>query len=117
MVINNESRCIVGDGDDHEHQLPMYPLPIVQREAIINPQEMLDQGAVYPMEGQPAIITDPKDPECQLQQNGIDLRVNEVQGVVTDAFTKFTLNKTHDERCDYFPIIQYPYCCFRHKYL
>lgn len=74
----------------------------VNRAAIINPSEALDRGWVRPYEDRPAIIVDPEDPECALQQNGIDLRVDEVSAA--DGHTVFTLNKEKDRRCNYFPL-------------
>ena len=70
--------------------------------AIVNPKYILDIGAVRPYEGRPAIITDPKDGECALQQNGIDLRLDEVQ--VAEGFTSFHLNKVGDNKCAYYPV-------------
>ena len=71
--------------------------------AIVNPKHILDIGAVRPYEGRPVIITDPKDGECALQQNGIDLRLDEVQ--VAEGFTSFHLNKVGDNKCSYFPVV------------
>jgi deoxycytidine triphosphate deaminase len=74
--------------------------------AIVNPKYILDIGAVRPYEGRPVIITDPKDGECALQQNGIDLRLDEVQ--IADGFTSFHLNKVGDNKCSYWSVM--PLC-------
>jgi dUTP pyrophosphatase len=71
----------------------------ISQSAIVNPKHILDLGAVKPYEGRPSIIIDPKDDECALQQNGIDLRLDEVQ--VADGATIFTLHKKGDIRCKY----------------
>lgn len=67
--------------------------------AIVNPKWILDSGYVRPHEGRPEIITDPDDGECALQQNGIDLRLDEVY--VADGATQFSLHKKRDHRCRY----------------
>jgi len=72
----------------------------ISQSAIINPHIILEMGAVKPLEGRSPIITDPKDGECALQQNGIDLRLDEVQ--VADGATTFTLYKKQDIRCKYY---------------
>lgn len=68
-------------------------------KAVVNPKDILDMGAIYPIEGQPAIITDIDDPECQLQQNGIDLRLDEVSVAV--GTTDFFIDKEAQDRCSY----------------
>ena len=71
-------------------------------EAIINPKIILDNGWVRPFEGRSPIIIDPNDGECALQQNGIDLRLDEVQ--VADGASVFTLGKKADIRCKYYKL-------------
>lgn len=68
--------------------------------AVVNPGEILEMGAVRPFEGRPAIVTDTNNDQCQIQQNGIDLRLDEVQ-YIQGGRTSFTLNKENDERCRY----------------
>ena len=70
--------------------------------AIVNPKWILDNGYVKPFDGNPAIVTDPNDPECALQQNGIDLRLDTVQAA--DGATRFSLGKKRDTRCTYYPL-------------
>jgi dUTP pyrophosphatase len=80
--------------DFHEDNVP--------QSAIVNPKTILDLGAVRPYEGRPPIIIDPRDDECALQQNGIDLRLDEVQAA--DGTTIFTLHKKNDMRCKYYKL-------------
>ncbi len=69
--------------------------------AVVNPREILDMGAVKPIEGASPIIIDPEDGECQLQQNGIDLRLDSVSVVKRGASSIFTRYKLHDKQCVY----------------
>lgn len=70
--------------------------------AIVNPQEILDVGAVRPLEDFPPIITDHTHPDCALQQNGIDLRLSNV--FMAAGATSFFIDKSRDQRCDYHQI-------------
>ena len=78
-----------------EIELPPFP-------AIVNPKHILEIGAVKPAEGYPDIITDIKDPNCALQQNGIDLRL--ADAAVAAGSTSFFVDKKKDVRCDYHAI-------------
>jgi len=80
--------------DFHEDNIP--------QSAIVNPKHILDLGAVKPYEGRPSIVINPNDDECALQQNGIDLRLDEIQEAV--GSTTFTLHKKGDIRCNYFKL-------------
>jgi deoxycytidine triphosphate deaminase len=97
--------------------------PDIPETAIINPKKILEMGIVKHLEGRPPIISDPKDGECALQQNGIDLRLDEVQ--VAEGTTSFTLYKKQDTRCKYskidlnddnvfhlYPTKQYAFDCY-----
>ncbi len=75
-----------------EIDLPPFP-------AIVNPKHILEIGAVRPAEGCPPIITDITDPNCALQQNGIDLRLDDA--ALAAGCTNFFVDKKRDRRCDY----------------
>lgn len=69
---------------------------------IVNPKHILEIGAVRPAEGFPGIITDTADPNCALQQNGIDLRLASV--AIAAGGTSFFVDKRRDVRCEYHEI-------------
>ncbi len=69
---------------------------------IINPQEIIDQNIIVPAEGEPKMIIDPKDPECQLQQNGIDLRLSSACEI--DGTVRFSMHKKNDEKPRFWPM-------------
>jgi len=71
--------------------------------AVVNPSTIIEQGIVSPAEGFPEIIVDDNNPECALQQNGIDLRLAEVG--IASGTTRFTLGKRDDSKCSYNPVL------------
>lgn len=67
----------------------------------INPGEILEMGAVRPFKGRPAIITDINDDQCQIQQNGIDLRLDEVQYAKGQTILSLDKNVREEVRCEF----------------
>ena len=69
---------------------------------IINPQAIIDQNIIVPAEGEPEMILNLEDPECQLQQNGIDLRLSSACEI--DGLARFSLHKKSDEKPRFWPM-------------
>ncbi len=69
---------------------------------IINPQLIIDQNIIVPAEGEPEMVVNLEDPECQLQQNGIDLRLSSACEI--DAHVRFSLHKKSDEKPRFWPV-------------
>lgn len=80
---------------------------------IINPQKILDDKVVTAAEGEAELILDPKNSECQLQQNGVDLRLS--KAYLASGFSRFTIRKANDHKCSYEEMIpdQVGYLYFR----
>lgn len=67
--------------------------------AVVSPRRVLELGAVRSFETYPPIVTDFNDPECAIQQNGVDLRLAEA--AVARGDTRFTLDKNRTKKCEY----------------
>lgn len=81
-----------------------------KRGAVVSPMEILERKIVRPVEDFPEIVTDLDDPECQIQQNGLDLRL--ADAAIAVGHTKFTLDKNYEERCNYSPVAMDQEGCF-----
>ncbi len=68
---------------------------------IISPQIIIDQNIIVPAEGEPDMILDSQDSECQLQQNGIDLRLSSACEI--DGQAKFSRYKKDELRPRFWP--------------
>jgi deoxycytidine triphosphate deaminase len=98
----------------HEFMQNPQAIPYMMQAAVVNPMEIIDRKIVTPFESFPEIVIDTNNTQCQIQQNGIDLRFADAK--IALGVTTFSTQEGKTLKCSYndIPMIDdtSKYLCF-----